>query len=237
MCGDAAQEIKTGEDHVSCFTLYSIFHNSSGDGGEGEEGEEKDDVYNMVKAWWWHLQWEQRCRVQCRPYGTVKHMKLKRKEKKHRMVALWHHNNDEIFNFTKWWRGRTPQHTLPQQVWTTVGSVVVGTWCRLAAVAQLNVVSAWRVSGWNPAWIRGLFDEIQEAAARLLLFTPFSPLSQPTSHQHQHHHHHPHDQDSYSPHSLPGWKTVFFVDGGHPQSQLHNSNVFLVIHHGTVHFY
>lgn len=164
----------------------------------------------------------------------------KEKKKKHRMVALWHHNNDEIFNFTKWWRGRTPQHTLPlvwQQVWTTVGSVVVGTWCRLAAVAQLNVVSAWRVSGWNPAWIRGLFDEIQEAAARLLLFTPFPPLSQPTSHQHQHHHHHPHDQDSYSPHSLPGWKTVFFVDGGHPQSQLHNSNVFLVIHHGTVHFY
>lgn len=28
---------------------------------------------------------------------------------------------------------------------------------------------------------------------------------------------------------------MFFVDGSHPQSQLHYSNVFLVIHHGTVH--
>ncbi|MEQ2252447.1 hypothetical protein ILYODFUR_021814, partial [Ilyodon furcidens] len=50
-------------------------------------------------------------------------------------------------------------------------------------------------------------------------------------------HHHPHQDSPYSPHSLPGWKTMFFVDSGHPQSQLHNSNVFLVIHHGTVHRY
>lgn len=30
---------------------------------------------------------------------------------------------------------------------------------------------------------------------------------------------------------------MFFVVGGHPQSQLHNSNIFLVIHHGIVHRY
>ena len=30
---------------------------------------------------------------------------------------------------------------------------------------------------------------------------------------------------------------MFFVVGGHPQSQLHYSNIFLVIHHGIVHRY
>lgn len=56
----------------------------------------------------------------------------------------------------------------------------------------------------------------------------------PSTNLHQHHHHRHPCIEWYSPHSLPGWKTMFFVGGGHPQSQLHHSNVFLVIHHGIL---
>lgn len=43
----AAQEIKTGEDHVSCFTFYSLVTNTAVGAGEGVCGG-RVMVYHMV---------------------------------------------------------------------------------------------------------------------------------------------------------------------------------------------